>query len=132
MAPEPGFTVRVESRNGVGRVVMAGELDMSTVPTLEEHLAPFEQDSVTSLMLDLRDLTFIDSTGLRAILQAHGQSKANGQTLVVIGATPYARHLFEVTGLEFLLDDQEAVGVLQQFTGSGQTTRAEGGVDADA
>jgi anti-anti-sigma factor len=131
MAPEPGFSARVETRNGVGRVILAGELDMLTVPILEEHLARFEQESVTSLMLDLRDVTFIDSTGLRAFLQAHIRSTTNGHTLVLVGAAPFARQLFELTGTGFLLDDQKALGVLDQFTGTKATQfiSAADGVD---
>jgi anti-anti-sigma factor len=70
---------------------------MTTVPILPEELTRIEQDSVSAIMLDLRDVSFIDSTGLRAFLQAHGRAKMSGHRLILIGASPSARRLFAVT-----------------------------------
>lgn len=118
MGSGPLFSARVESRNGVAHVVMAGELDMTTVPALVEQLAHVEQDGVASIMLDLRDLVFVDSSGLHAFLQARDRAKTNGHRLILVGAGPFVRRLFEITGTEFLLDEHEAVSAMDQFTGS--------------
>lgn len=134
MGSDPGFTARSDSRNGVASIALSGELDMATVPYLDGHLAPFESNGVSAIMLDLRELTFIDSTGLHALVQARERAKTNGQRLILLGTRPSARRLFEVTCTEFLLDDPEVLNVIKQFTGTrtsmtGETQEAR--LDAD-
>src|SRR5919197_2925709 len=68
-SPDP-LSIRTDRRNGVTRVALEGELDLATVPVLEEHLAAIEHDGMRALVLDLRDLTFVDSSGLHAFLNA--------------------------------------------------------------
>jgi anti-anti-sigma factor len=117
MGSEPQFTAQINSRDGVASIALRGELDMATVPDLEGHLAPFEADGVSAIMLDLREVTFIDSTALLSLVRARDRAKANGHRLILIGARPSARRLVELTGTEFILDDQDAVGVLNRFVG---------------
>jgi anti-sigma B factor antagonist len=116
MGSAPSFTARVETRNGVGRILLRGELDTAAVPLLKEHVENVEQSGVAAIVLDLRDLTFIDGSGLRAFGQAKTRASANGHRLLVIGASPATRRLFELTRTEYLLDDEEVVSVLAQFT----------------
>ena len=110
----PAFTSQVEWRNDIALVALSGELDMATAPLLEGCLAPVEADGPASIMVDLRDLMFIDSTGLGVLLRARGRAEANGHRLLVVGASPTARRLFELTGTQFLID-QQAVGVIHRF-----------------
>jgi anti-sigma B factor antagonist len=126
MESAPQLTARIDSRNGVVRVAMTGELDSATVPMLTEHLATIERDGASALILDLRDVTFIDSSGLHAFLQASKRAKTNGHRMILTGANLYMRRLFALTGTEYLLDEQEAVSILGQFTGrrDGRTARA--------
>ena len=130
MGSDPLFSALAESRNGVARVALSGELDLSTVPVLEEQLSPFEQDGVAAIMLDLGDLTFTDSTGLHAFLQASIRAKGKGKRLCVVGASARMRHLFEMTRTDFLLDEPDTLSVMDQFTGSGGR-RASGAAAAD-
>jgi len=126
----PEFTAEVESRNGVVRIGLGGDLDMLTVPILAEHLSRVEQNGTTAILLDLRDLTFIDSSGLHAFLQAGKRAEVNGHQLVLIGATPTTQRLFELTGTAFMLDGRQAVSVLDQFTaGSSSRSSRDGGQD---
>jgi len=118
MGSIPQFAVKADSRNGVASIALRGELQMASVPDLEGHLAPFESNGVSAIMLDLRELTFIDSTGLRALLEARNRAESKGQRLILVGTRPSARRLFELTGTEFLLGDEDVMGVLRQFTGS--------------
>jgi anti-anti-sigma factor len=115
----PQLTARIESRNGVARIALEGDLDMATVPVLSDHLGHFEADGVAGIMLDLRDLTFVDCSGLRVFLEARERSNANGHRFILVGASPGARRLFELTGTKFLLDEQEAVSLLDRFTRGG-------------
>ena len=109
------FDVRVESRNGVARVAAIGELDLGTASTLGDQLIEVERDGVRNVMLDLRDVSFVDSSGLRVILQAWQRAQSNGHRFVVVGVSQAARRLCDITGTAFLLDDPSATRVLDEF-----------------
>ena len=110
MGSPSGFSARLERQNGVARLALDGELDIDTVPVLKERLAEIDQREAEATMLDLRGLTFIDSSGLAVILQAWKAAQANGHRLFLVGASPAARRLFAITGTEFLVDQEEAAG----------------------
>lgn len=112
MASAASFIAHVESGRGAARIALSGELDIATVPVLEDHLAHVETDGVAAITLDLRELTFIDTMGLRAFIAARERAKANGRRLILAGAGQPVRRLIELTGTEFLLDDQDAVDML--------------------
>ena len=126
MGSGPQFTVRTDSRNGVASVAMKGELDMATFPQLEECLTPFEQNGVSAIILDLRDLTFIDLSGLRALVQARERARTTRHRVILVGADASARRLFGITGTEWLLiDDRDAADVLGRFVGRGSRGSSE-------
>jgi anti-anti-sigma factor len=88
---------------------------MATLPALEGHLATSERDGATSIMLDLRDLTFLDYSAVHAFLQARHRADMHGYRLTLAGASLRTRRLFELTGTEFLLDEQPGVRPLRPF-----------------
>jgi anti-sigma B factor antagonist len=113
----PGFTVRTDVRNGVARLALAGELDMAVAPTLEVELSRVENDGVSSLLLDLGELTFMDSTGLHLLLRATRRAKDNGHDLAIVGVGGVPRRVLEVTGTErVLIDDASALPVIKRFS----------------
>ena len=117
MGSEPVFTTRTESRNRVANMALVGELDIASIPMLEEDLAPVEGDGVVSIVLDLRELTFLDGSAVHALVAAHQRARANGHRLVVVGADQRSKRLFELTRTQFLLDEPETLDVLEQFAG---------------
>ena len=117
MGSDPQFTVRSTSQNGVASIALQGDLDIATLPELEAHLAPFQDDGVAAIMLDMRELTFIDTTGLHAIDRASQRAKGSGQQMILVGTRPSARRLFEITGIDHLLDDRDSMLVLKRFIG---------------
>jgi anti-sigma B factor antagonist len=130
MGSEHRLSVRTEARNGIAHICLDGEIDVSTVPVLESHLAPFESDGVGAIMLDLRDLVFTDSTGMHAFLAAKNRVTVTGRRLILVGATPVVRRVFDLTGNQGLLDDGDAAALLGRFCGSdnsmeGQATPAD-------
>jgi anti-sigma B factor antagonist len=118
MGSGPQFTLDTKSRNGVACIALCGELDMATAPRLEGCLAPFEDDGVSAIILDLRGLTFIDCSGLRELLRAQDRAKTTRRQLILVGANASARRLFEITRTDFLLDDEDTADVLSRFVGS--------------
>lgn len=130
---EPQFTARIDARNRVAKVALRGELDMATVPILTDHLVHLEHTDIDAIMIDLRDLTFLDCAALHAFLEGRDHAEQNGHVLILIGARASARRLFELTGTEFLLDADAAAGVISQFSGDGARRTdetASSGVDA--
>jgi anti-anti-sigma factor len=124
MGSAPTFDVRVETRNGVARLALAGELDMGTVPILKQHLNRVNGDGVHGLILDLRSLTFADSSALHTFLRAWDHARHNGHRMAIVGTSGEVRRLFEISGTEFLLDDAVAIGLLDRFT-VGRARRAD-------
>jgi len=86
---------------GALRIVVRGELDLATAGQLEAALeAPAEQPVV----VDLRGLTFMDSTGVRTLLQATEDSRRDGRDLAfLVPASGDARLTLSETGIEALL-----------------------------
>lgn len=116
------LTTRIDAQNGVTSIALSGELDMATVPILNDQLTALEQEGTGAIMLDLRELSFIDSSGLHAFIQAHKRSLLNGHRFLLVGASPIARRLFEMTRTEFLLEAQGTAQLLGGFTGDGSRT----------
>lgn len=121
------LTTRIDARNGVTTIALSGELDMATVPILNDQLTALEQDGAKAILLDLRDLSFIDSSGLHALLGAHERSETNGHRILLVGASRITRRLCEITGTEFLLDDEGTAQLLARFTGDGSRTGEQDG-----
>lgn len=111
MPEPPAFSARAERRNGAAVVVVAGELDLAAVDTLRTVLARPEAQSDT-LIFDLRDVTFIDSSGLSVIVASHQRLRqAQGRFAVVIAHPSSVLRLFELCGLTDTLtitDDLDA------------------------
>ncbi|HEX6262600.1 MAG TPA: STAS domain-containing protein [Actinomycetota bacterium] len=93
------MTTRLEARVEAGhRIRLAGELDISTVPELEQSLDGLADDPYDPLVLELTDLTFIDSTGLRAILRL-ARSHADRGRLVLRAPTPRVLEVLTICGV---------------------------------
>ena len=99
MSAAAGLTVRDIAAGTEHRLLLAGELDIASAPILEATIASLCDNGTTRIVLDLRDLTFMDSTGLRALLAADRLCAANGQTFSLAGASPPVQRLFELTGV---------------------------------
>ena len=94
------FSLAQEVEDDVVRMRLFGELDLATVPDLEHGLEHAGDLAPRAMVLDLGELTFIDSAGLRAILSA----KKARQGLTLIGGNSTVRRMFELTRNEHLLD----------------------------
>ena len=99
-----GFTcVWSAERPGVTRVKLRGELDLVTAPQLADALSEAARGSVV-VILDLSELTFMDSTGLHAILTAHTRLHEADCRLVLVRGCHQIQRIFEITGTEHVLE----------------------------
>jgi anti-anti-sigma factor len=81
-------------------VALTGELDLSSALTFEEELRRIEDEARPRvLVLDLRSLKFLDSTGLRLILAAHGRALKRGGRLTIVQGSEAVRRIFRLTGV---------------------------------
>jgi anti-anti-sigma factor len=88
-----------------GRVfALSGELDASTSQGLAEQL---QGPPGSLVVVDLSELTFMDSSGLGAIHSARRTANKNGGTLVVSRPQPAVHRVLELTGLDTWVTDWE-------------------------
>jgi anti-sigma B factor antagonist len=91
------------------RVAVSGELDLSSALVFEEELRRIEKQSdVPLLVLDLRALKFMDSTGLRLILSAHARAIKSSRKLAIVEGGEVVRRIFKITGVLERLNFVEA------------------------
>ena len=94
------------------RLALVGELDIASTPQFEEGLAEVEGDTPGTLVVDLRRVEFIDSTGLRAVIAADERARAAGRRFVVVRGPAAVERVFSVTQLDQrldLVDDPDSV-----------------------
>ncbi len=92
-----------ESSEGVVRVVMTGELDLATAPDLKRALHRAHARG-RLMVLDLRNVSFCDSTGLELIVRANQQAREEGRRLVIVRGPEQIQRLFALTGVEEQLE----------------------------
>jgi anti-anti-sigma factor len=90
------FKVERQQSNGSLRIVIRGELDMETGPRAEEELRRAEDEKPPVLVLDLREVTFFDSTGLQLVLDADVRAREEGRTFIVAAGDGEPRRVLEL------------------------------------
>ncbi len=106
------FDIQIsESGNGRVDAGLSGEIDLSTVTELEERLEDSLGADPSLLVLDLREVTFLDSSGLRLLLRLDGRQRAGGRRLVLVKGGRRVERVFELTGagerLEMVADPSD-------------------------
>ena len=102
-----------QDERGTARLVLVGELDISSAPQLEEELGKLESRAPAVIVLDLRSLEFMDSTGLRTIVAADARAREQGRRLAIVRGPDAVHRVFSVTRLDErldIIDDPAAVG----------------------
>lgn len=91
------MTITKNTENGVLTLALEGRLDTNTAPELEKEIGEDLTADVQTLILDLKDLEYISSAGLRVLLAS--QKKMNKQgSMVVKNANDMIMDVFQVTG----------------------------------
>jgi anti-sigma B factor antagonist len=96
------LSLRVDRQRSSAEVVAVGEVDIHTCAQLEETLTGLVDAGVSRVTLDLSQVAFIDSSGLRALVVGHKALEERGGSLVVANPSTMAARLLEVTGLKTL------------------------------
>jgi anti-sigma B factor antagonist len=99
--PTFGLTAAREEDTTV--VFISGELDMATVPRLRELAgAELERPECRTLVFDVGDLEFLDSTGLGCWVEMHNRATSGDRRLVIRSASPVVARILEIGGLNRL------------------------------
>lgn len=102
---EIGFDGPTEGAPGEDAVVLrvAGEVDMATAPELEAHARKALDRDETDVLVDLTEVTFIDSSGIAALTGLHRQLEERRRHLTIRGLNAVTRRPFEVLKLDQVL-----------------------------
>lgn len=84
-------------------MVLAGELDLVSADLLERQVETLRQ-AFDPIVLDLRRVNFIDSTGLRLLLSLRNAAKREGQDLILVPGPRRVQRIFDLTATRGLFD----------------------------
>ena len=115
-SPESRFAVHGDRRNGVDRLALVGELDLSTVPMLETELDALAHPG-GAVILDLRDLDGVDTAGVRAVQATAQGAEQGGWWLFIVNPPDLVRDAFEGAGAGDLLSETDVSDVLSSGPG---------------
>ncbi|MBD3146436.1 STAS domain-containing protein [Microbispora bryophytorum] len=93
------FEVSVAQSPPFTLVTLSGELDVITVPELRERVAPLLARPATRILFDVEKLRFIDSAGMRVLIDACVRTPPKDGDGALCGMSPQMRHLFSLLGL---------------------------------
>ena len=95
------------------RAALTGEIDLSTVEDVESGLRKAIDGGTGAVALDLREVSFLDSSGLRLLLRLHKDMSDAGRRLVLVQGPRRVARVFELTGAE---DQFEIVNSPEEIT----------------
>ena len=86
------------SSAGDALIALSGELDLSGAPALDQEIETLAANpDVRRVILDLRRLEFMDSSGLRVVALADRRLSASGRSLVLVRGREHVQRVFEIT-----------------------------------
>ena len=101
-----------QAADGFVTLVLDGELDISSAPQVEDALSELEAGRPPVLVIDLRSLDFMDSTGLRTVVGADARAREQGRRVAIVRGPEPVDRIFSVTRLDErlqMIDEPQAV-----------------------
>ena len=113
----PGLAVERAHFSGASGVLLRGELDLGTAAQLTATLDAAIRESRGAFVIDLCDVTFLDSSGVSVLVRARAVLGREERALLIICPPGPARRIFELAGIDDLLElfetrDQAAASLL--------------------
>jgi anti-sigma B factor antagonist len=97
--PVTRLSLQEHTVSGERTLVLSGELDLASRPLFDDALHCIEQRQAAALVLDLSEVTFMDSTGLHGVLAAKSLCARSGCEFVVVRGSSQVQRLFELSGV---------------------------------
>jgi anti-anti-sigma factor len=107
------FEVTIERHGTAVHLMLTGELDISTAQRLEDDLRRVEAERPEQIVLDLHDLAFLDSTGLRLLITADARAREDGRRLEIVRSNEMVRRVLRLTRLDERLNVVDDPGALR-------------------
>lgn len=104
---EMNLQVELLEQNSVQYFKVVGEIDAFTAPVLRERLAAVENVDGLKAELDLSEVDYMDSTGLGVFVGFYKAVSANGGHVKITGLNKRLNRLFEITGLNEIIDIEQ-------------------------
>ncbi|MDZ4826145.1 MAG: STAS domain-containing protein [Actinomycetota bacterium] len=98
-AAGPTFAVRAEVHGDDIRVVVAGEVDLSSAPALRAALLSAVDDAASVVAIDLCNVSYLDSTGVHCLFDAATAANGKAKTLRVEHAPAHVARVLRISGL---------------------------------
>ncbi len=108
--PPPGLEIRGDAHGLTHTLRLKGELDLVSSGMLETRIAELCTDGASQIILEMAELSFMDSTGLRALLVSQELCGVNSCRLLVGELSPQVTRLLELSGLAERLQRVEPAG----------------------
>jgi anti-sigma B factor antagonist len=90
---------RVPGGAGRATVAASGQIDLATAPQLAKALAQARSEGTSEIVVDLSAVDFMDSAGVRVLVQAARESTEAGVQLFLQGAQGWVARVLEITGV---------------------------------
>jgi anti-anti-sigma factor len=97
--PDELLEIAVDDRGEMLLLRLTGELDMAGVDRFERLLTSHQTPEAATFVLDMRGLTFIDSSGLRAVIMADQRVRDGGGRFIVVRGPERVNQVLEMTGV---------------------------------
>jgi anti-sigma B factor antagonist len=110
--------LEVNMTDGVPVVMVRGEVDFGSAPRLRELLINTAMEGHRDVVVDLRGVDFLDSTGLGVLVGALKRYRTLGGDLVLVISTSRIRSVFELTGLTNAFVIHDTVGAAVEALGA--------------
>jgi anti-sigma B factor antagonist len=111
----PSLQCQITHEGGRVTIALHGEMDLASAPTLQREALALLALPVESVTLDLADLRFIDSSGLRALVEIHAAAEEHRIGLTLRAVPAQARLVLEVTHLAELFAPDESATFADGF-----------------
>ena len=96
---EPSLRIRTQERDGGHLLLLSGELDLASAGVLDTAIAELCTDGAKQIILEMGDLEFMDSTGLRSVLVGQELCEVNACELIIGEQSRQVERLFDVSGV---------------------------------
>ena len=103
-----GLGIQSARRGDEHVIALEGDLDLANVAAMESELTHVEAGDCRKIVLDLRDLSFLDSTGIHLLMKAHARANATGRPLALVVECGPVHRVLDVSGALSILPTKAA------------------------
>ncbi|WP_080848787.1 anti-sigma factor antagonist [Cytobacillus gottheilii] len=98
------ISIDVKENEKLVEIKVSGEIDAYTAPKLRENLFPLAEKEGVQMVVNLSDVSYMDSTGLGVFVGVFKNVRANNGEFKIVGLSERLKRLFEITGLADIID----------------------------